>query len=80
MNVYPNPTSDVIIIDASDVAALNNYSYKLFDVQGKEVYNAMAKNVKTEISLKTIGKAGLYILHFVDANNVSVETRQIVLE
>ena len=80
MNVYPNPTSDVIIVDASDVAALNGYSYKLFDVQGKEVYNALVTNVKTEISMKTFGKAGVYILHVVDANNVSIETKQIVLE
>lgn len=80
MNVYPNPTSDVIIIDASDVAALNGYSYKLFDAQGKEVYNALVTNTKTEISMKTFGKAGVYILHVVDANNVSIETKQIVLE
>jgi hypothetical protein len=80
MNVYPNPTSDVIIVDASDVAALNGYSYKLFDVQGKEVYNALVTNTKTEISMKTFGKAGVYILHVVDANNVSIETKQIVLE
>ena len=80
MNVYPNPTSDVIVIEASDVAALNGYSYKLFDVQGKEVYNALVTNAKTEISMKTFGKAGVYILHVVDANNVSIETKQIVLE
>ena len=80
MNVYPNPTSDVIIVDASDVAALNGYSYKLIDVQGKEVYNALVTTTKTEISMKTFGKAGLYILYVVDANNVSIETKQIVLE
>ncbi len=80
MNVYPNPTSDVIIIDASDVAALNGYSYKLFDAQGKEVYNALVTNAKTEISMKTFGKAGVYILHVVDVNNISIETKQIVLE
>ena len=80
MNVYPNPTSDVIIIDASDVAALNGYSYKLVDIQGKEVYNALVTNAKTEISLKSFGKAGVYILHVVDANNISIETKQIVLE
>jgi hypothetical protein len=80
MNVYPNPTSDVIIIDASDVAALNGYSYKLVDAQGKEVYNALVNNAKTEISLKSFGKAGVYILHVVDANNTSIQTKQLVLE
>ena len=80
MNVYPNPTSDVVIIEASDVVALNGYSYKLVDVQGKELYNALVTNVKTEISLKTFGKAGVYILHVVDANNASIQTKQIILE
>jgi hypothetical protein len=80
VSVYPNPTSDVLIIDASDVQALNGYRYKMIDISGKTVYNELVSAAKTEISLKTFGKAGVYILHVVDANNVSIETRQIVLE
>ena len=80
VSVYPNPTSDVLIIDASDVQALNGYRYKISDVLGKNVYNELVSATKTEISLKTFGKAGVYILHVVDANNTSIETRQIVLE
>ena len=38
MNVYPNPTSDVLIIEANDIQALSGYSYKIVDLQGKEVY------------------------------------------
>jgi hypothetical protein len=80
VSVYPNPTSDVLIIDASDVQALNGYRYKIIDVLGKSFYNELVSATKTEISLKTFGKAGVYILHVVDANNVSIETRQIMLE
>lgn len=80
VSVYPNPTSDVLIIDASDVQALNGYRYKMIDISGKTVYNELVRTSKTEISLKTFGKAGVYILHVVDANNTSIETRQIVLE
>jgi hypothetical protein len=80
VSVYPNPTSDVLIIDASDVQALNGYRYKMIDALGKTVYNELVSAAKTEISLKTFGKAGVYILHVVDANNASIETRQIVLE
>ena len=80
VSVYPNPTSDVLIIDASDVQALNGYRYKMIDALGKTVYNELVIATKTEISLKTFGKAGVYILHVVDANNTSIETRQIVLE
>ena len=80
MNVYPNPTSDILIIEASDIQALGGYSYKIVDLQGKEVYNALATSAKTEISLKSIGAKGMYILHIVDEKGVSIENKKIVLE
>ena len=80
INVYPNPTSDVIIIEASDVAALNGYTYKMVDLQGKQVYKELVTKSKTEISLKSIGAKGVYILHVVDAQGVSIENKKIVLE
>jgi len=80
LSVYPNPTSDVLIIDASDVKTLSGYSYRILDIQGKEVYKAVVSNAKTEISLKSIGAKGVYILHILDANNTSIENKKIVLE
>jgi len=80
MNVYPNPTSDVVVIEASDVAALNGYSYKMVDLQGKQVYKELVTKSKTEISLKSIGAKGVYILHVEDAQGVSIENKKIVLE
>jgi hypothetical protein len=80
MNVYPNPTSDIIIIEASDVAALNGYSYKMVDLQGKQVYKELVTKAKTEISLKSIGTKGVYILHILDEKGVSIENKKIVLE
>ena len=80
MNVYPNPTSDVVIIEASDVAALNGYSYKMVDLQGKQVYKELVTKSKTEISLKSIGTKGVYILHILDEKGVSIENKKIVLE
>jgi hypothetical protein len=80
MNVYPNPTSDVLIIEANDIQALGGYKYKIVDLQGKEVYNALATSTRTEISLKTIGSKGMYILHIVDEKGVSIENKKIVLE
>ena len=80
MSIYPNPTSDVLIIDASDLAAITGYSYRILDVLGKEVYNALVSTAKTEISLKTLGAKGMYVLHILDANKHSVQTKQIILE
>lgn len=80
MSIYPNPTSDVLIIDASDLAAVTGYSYRILDALGKEVYNALVTTTKTEISLKTLGAKGMYVLHILDANKLSVQTKQIILE
>ena len=80
LNVYPNPTSDVLIIESNDIQALVGYRYKILDIQGKEVYNALATNAKTEISLKSIGAKGMYILHIEDEKGVSIENKKIVLE
>ena len=80
MNVYPNPTSDKLIIETNDIQALSGYKYKILDIQGKEVYNALATSAKTEISLKSIGAKGMYILHIVDEKGVSIENKKIVLE
>jgi hypothetical protein len=80
ISVYPNPTSDILVIESSDIQALGGYRYRILDVLGKEVYNALVISSKTEISLKTLGAKGTYILHIVDANNVSIHDTKIVLE
>jgi len=80
MNVYPNPASELLIIEANDIQALGGYRYKIIDLQGKEVYNALVTSARTEISLKTIGTKGMYILHIVDEKGVSIENKKIVLE
>ena len=80
ISVYPNPTSDVLIIDATDSPALAGYTYRILDVQGKQIYNALVTSSKTEIALKTLGAKGVYVLHIVDANGISIENKKIVLQ
>ena len=80
ITVYPNPTSDVLIIDATDSQALAGYTYRILDVQGKQIYNALVTFSKTEIALKTLGAKGVYVLHIVDANGISIENKKIVLQ
>ena len=80
LTVYPNPTADNLIIDAADLAAMSGYSYQLMDAVGKEIYSQLVTSKKTEISLKTLGAKGVYVLHVLDANNQSVVSKKIVLE
>jgi hypothetical protein len=73
--VYPNPTKDVVTINNAQGKTL-----RIVDVQGKEVYNQKVNASSMEVSMKTLGSKGMYVLHIVDANNESVQTKQIVLE
>ena len=79
MLVYPNPTSDVLLLEVTDLEAVKGYRYRILDISGKEGYTGLITEQKTAVSLKTFG-AGVYVLHIIDGNNTSIETKQIVLE
>ena len=80
VTAFPNPTSDVLVLEVSDIQAFAGYKYKMLDIQGKEVYVSSITIAKTEISLKSLGAKGVYVLHILDANNTSIENKKIVLE
>lgn len=73
--VYPNPTKDVVTIINAQGKML-----RIVDVQGKEVFNQKVNTSSMEISMKSLGAKGMYLLHILDANNESIQTKQIVLE
>ena len=73
--VYPNPTKDVVTITNAQGKTL-----RIVDVQGKEVYNQKVNTSSMEVSMKALGAKGMYLVHIVDANNESIQTKQIVLE
>jgi hypothetical protein len=73
--VYPNPTKDIVTIKN----ALGN-TLRILNVEGKEVYNQKVTGNTLDVSLKTLGAKGMYILHIQDANNVSIQSKQIILE
>jgi hypothetical protein len=80
LKIYPNPTSDRLIIEANDIIGLKGYTYRILDLQGKEVYKSLVTMLKTEISLSTLGAKGIYVLHIIDENGTSIENNKIVLE
>jgi Concanavalin A-like lectin/glucanases superfamily/Secretion system C-terminal sorting domain len=73
--VYPNPTKDVVTINNAQGKML-----RIVDVQGKEVYNQKVSSSSMEVSMKSLGAKGMYLLHILDANNESIQTKLIVLE
>ena len=73
--VYPNPTKDVVTISNAQ-----GKTVRILDVQGKEVFHQKVNTSSMEVSMKAFGAKGMYLVHIVDANNESIQTKQIVLE
>ena len=80
INVYPNPTSDILIIAANDLDALNGYAYKIVDALGKLVYSKSIQNAITQIPLSSLGAKGTYLLQIIDASGTMIEGKHIVLQ
>jgi hypothetical protein len=73
--VYPNPTKDIVTIKNAQGNTL-----RILNVEGKEVYNQKMTGNAMDVSLKTLGAKGMYILYIEDANNESIQSKQIILE
>ena len=70
----------MLYIEISDAKALDGYRYRILDAVGKEVYNQLVKNPITEIPLKSLGSAGMYLFEVIDQQNKTIQSNKIVLE
>jgi hypothetical protein len=73
--IYPNPTSDYVMLKISDTA-LYNLSYHLIDINGKAISNGSLTNGDTQINMQQL-PVGMYILK-VSQNNQELKTFKII--
>ncbi len=73
--MYPNPTSDYVMLKISDTA-LYNLSYHLVDINGKAISNGSLTNGDTQINMQQL-PVGMYILK-VSQNNQELKTFKII--
>jgi hypothetical protein len=78
VKVYPNPANDVLWIDCTDYATMENYSLKLISSTSQEIWSDLVTEQKYSIDLSGYA-TGLYFLEIYDADNDLVTTRKIVL-
>jgi hypothetical protein len=73
--IYPNPTSDYVMLKISDTA-LYNLSYHLVDINGKAISNGSLTNGVTQINMQQLA-VGMYILK-VSQNSQELKTFKII--
>ena len=77
IKVYPNPSKDVIYLQAEDKSEAK-FQYALLDISGKMILNkstAMSSNAKTETVDLSGFPAGIYILKVTELNKQETSTQ-----
>lgn len=75
INVYPNPTTDVLNINMDLVATSKVVVYEIADITGKVVYSSTANNVKSELNKINIAglATGPYVLKITTDSGIYTE-------
>jgi len=78
--LYPNPTSDQLIINYGNFAAMAGYSLSIFDNVGNAVHEETNISQAQETLDISQWSAGVYQVVVYNTGGVPVETRQIVIQ
>lgn len=75
MSVYPNPTTDYLILNINGTE-LSNLSYRVFDLQGKELKSDLIKENITNIDFVNL-KSSTYFVDVIQ-NGKSIKVFKVV--
>ena len=75
LSIYPNPTTGIFNITTNN-ANFTELTINIFDIQGKEVFNALDKNISSnynkQINLEGLSK-GLYYIKLNTSKGVNIQ-------
>jgi hypothetical protein len=80
ITVYPNPAKDHITIDCGNLVDVNGWIIKINNTLGQEIYHSKLTEQVEKISLGSIAKSGLYIIHITDRNGKTISTKKVLLQ
>ncbi len=78
--VYPNPTSEMVVL--AEIANMNveGYSVKVTNAIGQVVMNKALMNRETKLNTKEWGNGGMYFFHILDTENRIVAVKKIIVQ
>jgi hypothetical protein len=79
IKVYPNPANDVVYIDNGNYMSMSNYTIKIVNNIGQEIFNSNVNTQQFMIPVSTFGAEGLYFIQIIDDNGTLLDTRKLVL-
>lgn len=80
IKIYPNPSKDYVFIDNGDFSLMNNYSLKIINAAGQEVFASNINQKVFQVNLSTLTGKGTYFVMLYDPQNNLMEVKKIVLQ
>ena len=80
IQVYPNPANDHITIDNGNFALMSNYTLKIENSLGQQVFSSLVNQQQFYIDLNGWSGNGVYFLKLINPQNNIVTIRKIVLQ
>jgi len=77
---YPNPTTDVINVDLSDLNDYNGQKLRIMNLSGQIVYEENVNQSKVVIDVKSVMTSGIYVLNTIDQNGNVTSTNKFVIQ
>ena len=80
IKVYPNPSSDHITIDYGNYQLMQGYTVKITNTLGQQMFQSGISQSSSYISLSSWTGPGLYFVHIIDPQGITIDIRKIVLQ
>lgn len=81
IKIYPNPTTDKITIDNGDFAKYSEYTVKILNSTGVEVYSSSVNQKQFIVDFSKFGStSGIYFVHVIDSNYNTLNIQKLVLQ
>lgn len=78
--IYPNPANDHITIDNGNFALMSNYTLKIENSLGQQVFSSLVNQQQFYVDLNGWSGNGVYFLKLINPQNNIVTVRKIVLQ
>ena len=78
--IYPNPAVDIVLIDNGNFNSMSDYSLKILNPLGQEVFNSFINTAQFQIPITNFGGVGLYHIKLYDNAGSLIDTRKLIIQ
>jgi hypothetical protein len=80
INLYPNPTADVITLEVGKGTLMKGYALVIENALGQKVHEMQITQQTSTINLGSLAGKGLYFVHIFDTQGNAVDVRKVVVD